>query len=197
MGPKLVTFGCSYTAGDGLPDRFKKNFRSASKYSYPSMLSQILKIPCDNQAKSGSGNLEILWNILHYDFSPKDIVLIRWSHFSRDCIIGPNEHQRIHDKNEKLTKFWLLTHTEYDQTVRNWFYIHHAGCYLKSLNLQYYHMIGGGLEDSQSLPEFLKIDNLLLDINFDELDKALDNSHPGIRSHRSLANKLSKIIKLD
>lgn len=190
-----MAFGCSYTAGDGLPDRVKPS-DIPSRYAFPSVLSKILNLSCDNRAQSGSGNLEILWNILNYNFKTNDIVIINWSHFSRDCIIGHSKHQRIHSSNTKLTNYWLKTHTDYDQNVRNCFYIHHASCYFKSLNLKYYHMLGGDWDDYQKIPNFLKIDNLL-DLRFEELDKALDNAHPGIESHRNLAEKLFKVIKID
>ena len=195
MDHRIVAFGCSYTAGDGLPDRLKP-FSIVSRYAFPAVLANMLNLSCDNQAQSGAGNLEILWNILNYNFKSKDIVIVNWSHFSRDCIIGPDTHQRIHGTDTRLTDHWLRTHTDYDQNIRNCFYIHHAGCYFKSLNLQYYHMLGGDWDDNQKIPDFLKIDNLL-DLRFEELDKALDNAHPGIKSHRDLAKKLFKVIKIN
>jgi hypothetical protein len=197
--PRIVSFGCSYTAGDCMPDRAINSKKLVSDYAYPAIISKLLNIPCNNQARSGAGNLEILWNILHFKFQPDDIVLVMWSHFSRDCILNNKEkHSRIdlHTKS-KLTRTWLATHTDYDHNMRNWIYIHHAGCYFSKLNLQQHHMLGGDYWDFETKPAFLNIDNLLSDIKFDVVDFASDGSHPGVDSHNLLAEKIAAVIKLN
>jgi hypothetical protein len=72
---RLVAFGCSYTYG--------KDLEKPNQDSWPSVLAGLLNLECVNQSIVGAGNLEILWNILNFDFQDDDQVFIMWSHFTR------------------------------------------------------------------------------------------------------------------
>ena len=181
MTDRLISFGCSYTYGEGLSDKSD---------AWPFVLGNLMSIKVINQAISGSGNLEILWNILNYKFEFDDLCVVMWSHFSRDHIFHPVKHQRIQiDSDDVLTKHWILTHTDYDQNVRNWLYIQHCDLYLKSKNVKVYHLIGGSYDRERfSNPKCINLSNIL-DIQFENFDFTKDG-HPGLKSHRILAERI-------
>jgi hypothetical protein len=194
---RLVAFGCSYTFGDSLPDCVSAWHSPPSEYAWPAVLGKCLNLPSVNKGSSGAGNLEILWNILNFEFQPTDICIIMWSHFSRDHIFTPTELYRVnrYNKPDKLTKYWALTHTEFDLNVRNWIYIHHADCYLSSIGIKKaYHMKADEVIISDARPQFVNLANML-DFKFVNVDHGRDGSHPGVKSHEKLAKKLCAVIK--
>jgi hypothetical protein len=178
---RLISFGCSYTYGDGLLDKIN---------AWPFVLGKLLSRNVLNQAVPGSGNLEILWNVLNYEFDSSDVCFVMWSHFSRDHIFHPTKHQRIHMYDDNLTKYWLLTHTEYDANIRNWLYIQHCDLYLKSKGIKVFHLFGGDYDQERfSNPKCIELSNVL-DIPFENFDLGYDKSHPGRKSHKILAEKI-------
>jgi hypothetical protein len=197
---RLVSFGCSYTVGVSLPD----NHHLApypgipSIYAWPKVLADLLNVPCENLAVGGSGNLEILWKILNTKFLPGDVVCIAWSHFSRDMLFDEKlGKQRINENtsylNTTLSKRWLMVHSDYDFTMRNWLYIHHAHIHLKNLGIETYHAFGAHDIDVQIKPDCLNIDNIT-NTYFLDLDKGADNSHPGVQSNKLFAENIHKYI---
>ncbi len=184
---RLVSFGCSYTYGTALPN---------TQQSWPFILGKLLKMPVANEAKPGSGNLEILWDILNFKFERSDVCFVMWSHFSRDYIFHQSgRHKRIHNNDAKLTKNWLLTHTDYDANIRNWLYIHHADSYLKLKNILVFHLFGGNYKQERfSSPQCIDLKNIV-DIEFENFDFGNDNSHPGPESHKILANEIYKSVQ--
>lgn len=204
MSKRLITFGCSYTYGASLPDCliFGPGLTTPSKLAWPEKLAEKLGIECINKANSGSGNLEILWEILQFKFQAGDIVIPMWSHFSRDHIFTENtplrinHHPSANEETKEVSKNWLNVHSEYDHNIRNWLYIHHANSFFKSINLEFYHIfyIDFVFDNLEKIPKFLKINNIL-DASFDSIDYGQDQSHPGIKSHELLSNKMFKLIK--
>ena len=206
MTGKVVSFGCSYTVGESLSDN-QLQYALTSKFAWPEICANLLKIDCDNKAVGGSSNLEILYAILKYDnFDPNDTVFVMWSHFDRDVIFtssekgvwwggnlwqwspGPriNQHPSAHIKVKELTHHWLNVHNEYDVNMRSWFYIHHANSYFLSKNLKFYHLFHPNTDFTNLLtvkkPNFIKLNNVVpLELN--AIDSALDNAHPGEQSH--------------
>ena len=181
---RLVTFGCSYTNGAYLD----------SQKLWPAVLADHLEIPCVNRGVGGAGNLEILWYILNFKFEPTDIVVIMWSNFTRDHIFSAGGFNRIRKTNDPLTRYWVLTHTDYDSNIRNWIYIQHADLYIKQFS-KVYHLLGGDyFLDKSAKPSCTNVDNFI-DIEFENYDLADDNSHPGQESHKVLAEKIYNIIR--
>lgn len=194
---RLITFGCSYTYGDSLPDCTDPYNSDPSQYAWPTVLGKILKTSVINQSKSGAGNLEILWNILNFDFRDNDICIIMWSHFSRDHIFTPNGHFRVNqfDQPDKITKHWSLCHDDYDLSIRNWIYIDHANCCLSKLKNSFFILAGNPSdEELASRPRFVRTDNFL-DLSFSNVDYGADGSHPGIKSHINMAREIYNKVK--
>ena len=182
---RLISFGCSYTYGSALPDRLK---------AWPCVLGNLLNKSVSNEATPAAGNLEILWNILNFQFDQDDICFVMWSHFSRDHIFHPSGHKRIRCRDDLLTKHWLLTHTDYDINIRNWMYIHYCDLYLKSKNITTFHLFGGDYHSERfSSPDCTTIENII-DLEFVNIDFGNDNRHPGLESHRTLAKEIYNYV---
>ena len=194
---RLVSFGCSYTVGVSLPDNCHLNPYpgTPSMHAWPKVLANILDMPCENLAVGGSGNLEILWKILNTTLFPDDVVCIGWSHFSRDMIFDQEKgKRRINDyDNALLSKHWLMTHSNYDFTMRNWLHIHHAHVHLKNLGIKTYHVFCAFDIDVKTKPDCLSIDNITNE-HFPDLDRGQDGSHPGVQSNKKLAENVHKYI---
>ncbi len=212
MTQKLVSFGCSYTAGQFLSDVKHTDF-IPSKFAWPEICAKLLKIECDNNAVGGSGNLEILYNILKYDkFNDNDIVVVMWTHFNRDVIFSENNedvewkkgapgarvsyHEGSSRRIKELTHHWLKTHSDYDINIRQWMYINHANEFFKSRNLNFYHLFFPNFNFSDletKKPSFLKLNNVIPH-KLNAIDLAYDNSHPGDLSHITFGKLISEII---
>lgn len=193
--PRLVAFGCSYTQGSSLDDNYQFPPYPAvpSIFAWPQVLANLLGLECKNYAVGGSGNLEILWELLKKNVSSNDIVLLGWSHFNREIIFDKQqEFSRMLD-NEETFKRWLLAHPESDINIRNWLYIHHANKYLESKKITAYNVFCAFDIDPSTKPSWIEIDNML-PCNFQPLDRGHDGLHPGIKSHEDLANNIYKYI---
>lgn len=74
---RLITFGCSYAYGTGLPDCNNWMFNKLhnlkpSKMGWASLLAKKLKVDCVNESFPGSSNTEILYNVLKFNYQPDD-----------------------------------------------------------------------------------------------------------------------------
>lgn len=77
----LVVNGCSYTYGQGLPDRLNQN--------WPSLLAKSLDLPCVNLATPGSSNSAIHRKTYEYILQNAEtgsvpLVIIAWSMYWRE-----------------------------------------------------------------------------------------------------------------
>lgn len=205
--PRLIAFGCSITHGDGLSDCIIPGStvpkKLPSKLAYPNILADQLNIDeVINNAESGSSNLKILHNILSFkNFQKDDIAIIQWSFSDRDTIfcnskknswleIGP------HVEEEYIKDYYRL-HTEYDQVLRSLFAIHYANLYLKPKVKTLVHLC---FEDEE-IHIFLKRNSIdWFDVKLEMIevhnviDKALDGSHPGLKTHSEFAKQIEKIL---
>ncbi len=165
---RLVTFGCSFTYGHGLPDcRYDgdseeyndpKQVESPSKYAWPQVAADTLGVECVNMAKPGIGNKHILYRIVNFDFEPTDIVVVMWSYFDRHSVILNNgsvedlSAWRISDDNQESTAepgytaqasnaYYVSPRlaSEMDSLFSNAIYINYADSFLKNLGVHYVH----------------------------------------------------------
>jgi len=162
-----------------------------------------------NQAKPGIGNLEILNHVLTTKFQPSDIAVIMWSQFSRHDffrykaipiggrLIGTAGEAEFLKYNPIEEDWWIN-----NNRARNWLTIHHCSLYLQSLNIPFVSFLGiVGYNDTLPYPS-LEIPNLLKDIKSQDwiIDKAMDindkdGAHPGLESHKLIANLIYDKIK--
>ena len=204
---RLITFGCSFTYGQGLPDckignNDSKVSNTPSDLAWPSVLGKLLKIETVNKGIPGASNLEILYQILNFEFKNNDIVVIMWTLPVRDLYFISNSNKI---KPYRQLGLWLTNKTGYvfewlrniklvDQVVKSWIYMQHADLYLGKKNIKYIHFPA----DSQALleykPEFINnITNLYVD-GQSYVDTCINDNHPGVDSHVETAKRIYKIL---
>jgi hypothetical protein len=202
---RLVAFGCSFTYGDALPDNFdlKGTGPKPSEFAWPAVLGNMLSLEVDNQGRSGASNFEILYNILRYKFDPSDIVVIMWSFPDRDMLfhdsflVNHQNHTSIGNWDDSpLAKSWAMTHSTSDLAIKSWFYIHHASTYLESENIRYVNVFTSYKNLRRFKPKFLKVNFFNIEPGIVNMwkDYALDNNHPGVKSHTFIANRIKGFI---
>lgn len=202
---RLVTFGCSVTYGHGLPDcHVPPNDPGPlpSAYAWPNLVASYFNIPVSNQGVCGNSNLAILQDILKFKFAKDDIVVVMWSFVGRDLIFGRKGFVGNQElipvgtwQETELAKNWMLTHSHEDIATRTWFYMHHALCYLKMIGVPVYNVFAGYNELKRYKPKFLNLEFYKIKTQaMTPIDRALDNMHPGIRTHEAIAKELIGII---
>lgn len=192
---RLIAFGCSYTYGHGLEDCHvppNSAGREPSKYAWPSLLGKMMDLDVVNCSNPGASNAHILWKLLNFDFTEQDICVVMWSHFGR----YPFGNLKYDHNIVEWTGYWNILEkyvTSLDQenlNVRNYILLHHAYLYLQSKNIKHAFMIGTSdvlsyEETNITIPSLISkkhITTLLADI-------ALDNAHPGPKTHANIAEE--------
>jgi hypothetical protein len=197
MQKRLITFGCSFTYGQGLPDCLT-NEDAPSQYAWPVLLSKKLDRELINASSPGSSNLEILYQLLNFKFKKDDLIVVMWTVYDRDVAF----YKKLFSSKTVLEKVgaWcrhgfgkkVLQRLDlHDQATKSWIYIHHADLFLKSKKVKYIHYtaIAGHLAPYQ--PKFITIDNMH-DNGVYWIDRTDDN-HPGIESNKLTANNIYEI----
>lgn len=198
---RLITFGCSYTYGIGLPD-IKQYIITGhpmgpSKLGWPKLLSKKLNCKLVNVSYTGSSNTEILYNILTFKFQPNDIVVIMWTHPIRDIIFDKWIH--ILSQRTRLGFWWKDKNKEWENQVnikdyitKTWMCMHHADLLLKSKNTNYIHYPFDMTDYKDYKIKEITIDNLCND-GFIVVDRAPDH-HPSVESHKLTAENIFRIL---
>jgi len=218
---RLIAAGCSLTYGHGLPDCVDRLNQKApgilpSKLSWPKLVADQLNRYCINLSRPGASNKEIWHTLLKSNFEPDDIVIVNWSFLYRFCsLISTREVKQILLKTpEKESKFYYKSiFTSYDSVLDFYLRVRDADAYVRSQGVE--KIIHTTIEDLDNLtawhrikkdyslpeikssftqsPEFVKI-NSILDKNSIWIDMALDDVHPGVRSHQRFADQLLSIL---
>ena len=93
--PRLVTFGCSHTTGEGLPDCLHgppgEPEPPTSKFAWPHVLAEKLGMEYLNLARGGASNKEINYLMLRAELQKEDIVVFLWTHHNRSCFFDSEE----------------------------------------------------------------------------------------------------------
>ena len=184
---RLICFGCSITSGYALLDK---------NTSWPSRLSKILNKNLIRIADPGASNLEILYNVLKFDFEPTDLVVILWTYPDRDIIFQENFNCiRLPWAGSIEQEGWMLAHNSFDLAVRSWICFNHAASYLDCKDIDYYFFSANLLVTTTYKPSFIK--NVINDLDIRKISKidfALDKKHPGPKSHNVIANRIAGVI---
>jgi hypothetical protein len=198
---RLITFGCSYTYGIGLPD-CKDEWDPPSKHGWPKLLSDKIDLDLINVSCSGASNFEIVNNIINFEFYESDTVVIMWTHYARDLFfrklfakkwpvarLGPwisnNLIDRLIDTQVIVGMKWVENMNDKTFALKSWAHIHHAGLYLKSLKLKHLHFVAMP-NDLLKYPVSYSIDNFCTD-GIVIVDRCEDG-HPGIESNKKTAD---------
>jgi hypothetical protein len=218
---RLIAAGCSLTYGHGLPDCVsKQNIKHPgpypSKLAWPSLVAKKLNRNCVNLSCPGASNKQIWHSLLNFDYQPDDIVIVYWSYIHRYCSLksanivnvmgigAPDKESRFYYKN---------IFTEYDSILDFYLRVRDTDVHLKSQGVEkILYMTVEDLKNETTIhrihndkplpemkssftqsPKFAKI-NAIVDRNSIWVDMALDDDHPGIRSHQLFANQLLSIL---
>ena len=207
MRNRLVTFGCSYTFGQGLPDCQSTNvliftFDSSkpSKLGWPQQVADNLGLELVNKSQPGVSNLEILYSILEYKFEETDTVVIMWSHSLRDMFIKttfnmfPSRKMLGVWKTSSTALKWTAQLSEHDYAMRTWIYMHHAGLYLDQNKIKFIHYPATMEELNKFRMPNLAINNLYTS-GIIHLDQCIGDTHPGPKSNEATANIITGILQ--
>jgi hypothetical protein len=201
---RLITFGCSYTYGTGLPDcknwMFDKlhNF-TPSKMGWATLLATKMKLELVNESFPGSSNTEIMYNVLKFNYNKDDLVVIMWTHYVRDMLF--NFQFKYPFFRDRLGP-WAKTHqerkwaeylSEKDYAMKSWFHMHHADLHLQTQGVKYIHYPATPSELEQHKLDFINLKNYYNN-GIKYVDKATDDMHPGVESNRLVAEKMYRIL---
>lgn len=200
--PRLITFGCSYTFGHGLPDcldQLHDGYRMpptiSSSLGWPNMLANKLSRTLVNVSSPGASNLEILYSILKFDFHENDQIIIMWTHNMRDIVFTDDDMDPILRiklgpwRNEKYAQQWALKASERDYALKTWIYIHHADLFLEKKKVNWLHYPAVPFDLQEFKFDFITSKNISFN-GFEYLDYAEDNKHPGLRTQQLIAEKI-------
>lgn len=199
---RLVAFGCSLTFGHWLPDNADGNTFNPSKLSWPNILGQKLGISVVNKGITGASNKVILQKILDFKFKKNDQVFILWTHLERYTVFEKNYNILAIQpyKKEKMNiAYYKHIYNEFDHGIDFYTRSNHAHLLLESLGLVHYHLTSRTI--SMPKPSWNKVKFLRTILekdvrqNYEHKDFALDNQHPGVRSHEYFANLIYNEIK--
>ena len=200
---RLITFGCSNTYGEGLPDCWLSDQPGtiASKLAWPSVLADKLSLPIVNLAEPGVSN-KFIWNkVINTEFQQDDIVIILWTYLSRHCFFDEygNHHRLLPSDIDKSGKekiirirtkfFYTHFYSEKDSIDDNFLRFDHTKTFLDKKNIKNYHFICDGHIENVELPSWNSQIPALMTFR-DIGTPALDNMHPGIESQKDLANRI-------
>lgn len=195
---RLVTFGCSYTYGQGLEDCFvppNSAGPNPSAFAWPNLAAQKLNLECVNMSVSGYSNLAILNSILNFDFKDDDVVAVMWTFKTRDLEFKDQDHN-VH--YGRWVDGWLDKQNVYNLIMKGYIYMHHAHCYLNQKNVKFYFFDNDWyftLENEK--PKWLK-EVQIVPFKFKQYEYfpplGLDNLHPGPVFHNAVCDTLVKHI---
>lgn len=196
---RLVTFGCSYPYGHGLPDCFdKKNLGygiEPSKFSFPELIAQHCNFENVNLSRPGISNKGIIHKLQKFTFQKGDICLLAWTHIDRSSFITEDNDIKFigpWQKDKLSMNYYKHFFDHYDNLWNLSLYINYANLYLKNkgvivINIQGYD--AGITIDWESLVDETTIITSN-NIHSHVIDIALDGKHPGIKTHEQFAKDL-------
>ena len=201
---RLITFGCSYTYGTGLPDcknwMFDKLHNlKPSEMGWASLLADKLDLELINESFPGSSNTEIMYNVLKHKYKQDDVIVIMWTHYVRDMLFNSvHKYPFFRDRLGPWAKthkerLWAEYLSEKDYAMKSWFHIHHADLHLQKQGVKYIHYPATPKELNKYKLEYVDINNYYSD-GFEYVDKADDELHPGVESNKILADKMYRIL---
>jgi hypothetical protein len=154
----LKAFGCSFIHGTDLADvgELTENRFRPSQSTWPALIAKQLGLGYNCVAKGGSGNLQILDNVLssaEMDRNQRDMYIVAWSWSSRFDYSNPHGRhfdgsQRhawctlhppstLNNKNDVETFYFRNLHSEYRDKLTTLLYINSAIELLQSRNLPF------------------------------------------------------------
>lgn len=214
---KLITFGCSNTYGQGLPDCYDPEIPwrqgpNPSKYAWPQLLADSLDWQLVNLGMPGVSNKYIERVVLNQEYKENDVVVILWTYSARSHLyfddgtslrLLPSDLEYSpYTKNyscyfdQKITKFYYKRmHSDFDSWLDFFTRLNNVRDYLDWKGVKNYHFSCEDHRESyfNKSPDWnrTKLHWTPFDLS---LQPALDKIHPGEQSHINLANTMFNII---
>lgn len=205
MNKKLYAFGCSYTYGHGLEDCIVGEVEPAkipSQLGYANIVGEAINRDVLNLSDCGSSNKQITHHVknVYKKINSDDAVICQWSFMDRYMIFDTNSHNNI----EKLgpwidTKpsksYYKFIHTDLDCITMTSWYINYTDLMIKSRGTtKVLHTLPPVLDYSHMVMLRELIDDTVVCtedcLTQHHIDTALDNNHPGQKSHNEFAESL-------
>jgi hypothetical protein len=199
--PRLVTFGCSFTWGSGLPNEIGdtvETYDGPKQYAWPQILAYRLNRECVNLAIPGGSNKAILRRIVEFKYQPDDIAIVMWTVPLRSVIF--NEVESLDDDQlhvnmittPRQRQFYML-HNKFDLEYTDMMFVMAGVNFLKDQNIKTF--VNSEIGDFWHLsPKWFKPYRPKVSFRDYDLDLALDNSHPGLKSHKAMARQFLTIL---
>lgn len=145
---KLKSFGCSFVYGTELPDAVRDGSRiTASQLTWPAHLARRLGRDHECHARAGSGNLQIMEQVLTQAVCSgiQDLFVIGWTWIDRFDYYDNQDTQRRHpwhtimpvDRHAVAKTYHRHLHSEYRDKLTNLVYINTAVAELKRRNIPF------------------------------------------------------------
>ena len=216
---RIVTFGCSNTFGQALPDvkDYLTPYSEPSRYAWPAVLQHFSKIDVLNLSVCGSSNKTIWRDVVDFPFEKHDTVIILWTFFHRTSILNADRTNPLRilpgytfEKNKtpslelrRLNKnYYKHFYNDVNLNLESWMAINHAKFYLDSLNIKNHNFTfelprpnGEPTEPTYNDEAIPKWNNVNLKTIPFLKDFASDNEHPGKQAHTKFALEVAKQIK--
>jgi len=211
---RLLAFGCSNTYGESLPDNHHLPFNTQpSRYAWPAVLASLTERTCVNLGKGGTSNKKICYDIQNFQYEKDDLVVILWTYHNRSCILNEDKDKIIRlihsdigrwtaplpaGTPQKITKlYYKMFENEYDSWYDMYCRINLAKSYLDSIDIRHHHFLTGDYQQTDlGEPVWNNVSFATIDMPLHcKKDRALDNLHPGIESHKSIANEIYANLK--
>ena len=211
---RLVTYGCSYTYGHGLPDCIhKKNMQwpgeHPSFFAWPRLLSKHLNIKkVANRARCGSSIKELGHKVLQSPIEAStDFVIIMWTNPFRVGILNDDDsttnlgHWGIGDSNTK--NYYKHYYNDLDMLYNYASSVIMCNEFLKSEGVRFLtieHTPSFMYFNRYSKEHWYRLCNFQNDEKYFALpplsyvDYAVDGKHPGIKQHEWYAQVLKNQI---
>lgn len=198
---RLVTFGCSFTYGQGLPDCYNIHTNEPGKFpsksAWPQLLADKLMLECINVSEPGSSNKEILNKLLNFKINDNDIVVTMWSFPDRWCCMSNTGITRIDLENRNTLIAYDNIFTEYDLEFDLVYRANFAKLFLDNRKIKNYHLCVNTdycklVDDiSWNAVVFSKINMCSIKLMHPPaLDVIFGDYHPGVGAHYELTELL-------
>jgi hypothetical protein len=197
---RIIAFGDSQTYGYFLTEKNNGYGFGPSNLAWPAIVAEQYSIDSVNNGVCGASNKEIWLEAINFNYQEGDIVCILWSFFDRDFfptgkiqnnILGFEGHfdgtkliPNYFD-NKKNTLYYKEFHSNFNSLASFSLYKSHIALYLESIDIPY---IFRNLEVSNMSKTSFEWDKTICKgINYILDDYAFDNSHYGVKSHKTVA----------
>lgn len=186
----LRCYGCSYTFGDGLDDPLNQ--------AWPRTLGKRLGMRTVNKGEPGASTQRTLDSILKDQHKPGDSVIVLWPAAQRIGRVrgqtGKYETQTLWDP--AVARAHAQLYTDEDLAHLAYTRIFCASLYLKSRGVTQYHIPNLLQLNTGYRPTWFPKGFGFLQAEWEYVDYANDDAHPGVRSHTLYSRRVYEAMRV-